>query len=65
MFRHPLTDIGLEQFLKDWEKAQAGEGLVGRSDRRMDHSSISKSWSAARNWAAARIASAGSTKPAS
>jgi transaldolase len=23
MFRHPLTDIGLENFLKDWEKAQA------------------------------------------
>ena len=21
MFRHPLTDIGLEKFLKDWEKA--------------------------------------------
>jgi transaldolase len=23
MFQHPLTDIGLERFLKDWEKAQA------------------------------------------
>src|SRR5204862_3131863 len=23
MLRHPLTDIGLEKFLKDWEKAQA------------------------------------------
>ena len=23
MFKHPLTDIGLERFLKDWEKAQA------------------------------------------
>lgn len=22
MFEHPLTDIGLEKFLKDWEKAQ-------------------------------------------
>ena len=22
-FKHPLTDIGLEKFLKDWEKAQA------------------------------------------
>ena len=21
MFKHPLTDIGLERFLKDWEKA--------------------------------------------
>jgi len=20
MFRHPLTDIGIERFLKDWEK---------------------------------------------
>jgi len=25
-FRHPLTDIGLEKFLKDWEKAQAAAG---------------------------------------
>lgn len=23
MFKHPLTDIGLARFLKDWEKAQA------------------------------------------
>lgn len=23
LFRHPLTDIGLERFLKDWEQAQA------------------------------------------
>jgi transaldolase len=22
MFKHPLTDRGLEQFLKDWEKAK-------------------------------------------
>jgi len=22
MFKHPLTDIGLEKFLKDWEKSQ-------------------------------------------
>jgi transaldolase len=22
MFKHPLTDVGLERFLKDWEKAQ-------------------------------------------
>jgi transaldolase len=22
LFKHPLTDIGLEKFLKDWEKAQ-------------------------------------------
>jgi transaldolase len=24
-FKHPLTDIGLENFLKDWEKAQAAK----------------------------------------
>jgi transaldolase len=23
LFKHPLTDLGLERFLKDWEKAQA------------------------------------------
>ena len=23
LFKHPLTDIGLERYLKDWEKAQA------------------------------------------
>lgn len=23
LFNHPLTDIGLERFLKDWEKARA------------------------------------------
>ena len=25
MFKHPLTDIGLERFLKDWEKAQGAK----------------------------------------
>ena len=25
LFKHPLTDIGLEKFLKDWEKAQASK----------------------------------------
>jgi transaldolase len=25
MFKHPLTDIGLEKFLKDWEKAQSAK----------------------------------------
>jgi transaldolase len=25
LFRHPLTDIGLEKFLKDWEKAQTAK----------------------------------------
>jgi transaldolase len=24
-FKHPLTDVGLEKFLKDWEKAQAAK----------------------------------------
>ena len=24
-FKHPLTDIGLEKFLKDWEKAQTAK----------------------------------------
>ncbi|MCU0255553.1 MAG: fructose-6-phosphate aldolase [Vicinamibacterales bacterium] len=28
MFRHPLTDIGIDRFLKDWAKAQ--EALSGR-----------------------------------
>jgi hypothetical protein len=23
LYNHPLTSIGLEKFLKDWEKAQA------------------------------------------
>ena len=26
LFKHPLTDIGLEKFLADWEKAQAAKG---------------------------------------
>ena len=25
LFKHPLTDIGLERFLKDWEKTQAAK----------------------------------------
>ena len=25
LFNHPLTNIGLEKFLKDWEKSQAGK----------------------------------------
>ena len=29
MFKHPLTDIGLERFLKDWEKAQAARVRSG------------------------------------
>lgn len=30
MFKHPLTDIGLERFLNDWRKAQAAKELVER-----------------------------------
>ena len=30
-FKHPLTDIGLERFLKDWEKAQAARADSGRA----------------------------------
>ena len=26
IFKHPLTDIGLERFLKDWEKARSAAG---------------------------------------
>jgi transaldolase len=26
LFNHPLTNIGLEKFLKDWEKSQAAKG---------------------------------------
>ena len=26
LFNHPLTNIGLEKFLKDWEKVAGGEG---------------------------------------
>ena len=29
MFNHPLTDSGLERFLKDWEKAQAAAATKG------------------------------------
>jgi transaldolase len=29
MFKHPLTDIGLERFLKDWEKLQAAQPRRG------------------------------------
>jgi transaldolase len=25
MFKHPLTDIGIERFLKDWEKVKGGK----------------------------------------
>ncbi|MBZ4650276.1 MAG: putative transaldolase, partial [Thermosipho sp. (in: Bacteria)] len=24
MFKHPMTDIGIERFLKDWEKYKTG-----------------------------------------
>ena len=60
LFKHPLTDIGLEKFLKDWEKAQAAQGLAAARGRTDDtewtRSSTSKSSSAARSSAAARTA---------
>lgn len=28
MFKHPLTDRGIEQFLKDWEKVPKGEAVM-------------------------------------
>jgi transaldolase len=31
LFKHPLTDRGLESFLKDWEKARATLGDIGGS----------------------------------
>ena len=65
-FKHPLTDIGLEKFLKDWEKAQAARAIAER--QRDPHDippSDSPSSSASPSWAAARSACAGSTTPAS
>ena len=29
-FKHPLTDLGLEKFLKDWEKAQEKSAVAKR-----------------------------------
>jgi transaldolase len=26
MFTHPLTDLGIERFLSDWQKAQKAKG---------------------------------------
>ncbi len=65
-FKHPLTDIGLERFLKDWDKAgsRCSGGRGGTLDR-WTLSNISRTWSAAPNWAAARTGCAGSTTPAS
>ena len=31
LFRHPLTDRGLESFLADWEKARTSLGNIGKS----------------------------------
>ena len=33
LFNHPLTSIGLEKFLKDWEKAQAVKALTSARQR--------------------------------
>ena len=59
VFKHPLTDIGLEKFLKDWEKAQAAQSVT------MDRSDSRGTASGAPSSAAARSASAASTTPAS
>jgi transaldolase len=32
-FKHPLTDIGLEKFLKDWNKAQESQKLEVKSQK--------------------------------
>jgi transaldolase len=32
-FKHPLTDIGLEKFLKDWNKAQENQKLEVKSQK--------------------------------
>ena len=61
LFKHPLTDIGLEKFLKDWEKAQAARKVV--MDAHDDD--VSPISSGAPSSAAARSASAASTRPAS
>jgi transaldolase len=26
MFKHPLTDVGIERFIKDWERAKGSNG---------------------------------------
>ena len=63
-FKHPLTDIGLEKFLKDWEKAQAAQEPTRDRDSRTPRSSR-RARAAAPSSAAAKTACAGSTRPAS
>ena len=60
LFNHPLTNIGLEKFLKDWEKVAGGEGVTDPMT-----TTSSPTSSAAPSWAAARTRSSASTPPAS
>ena len=63
LYNHPLTTIGLEKFLKDWEKAQAVKA-VARDSLAMD-SRRSPNSNAAPSSAAARDGCDASTTPAS
>ena len=68
-FKHPLTDIGLERFLKDWQKAQdasakaKSKARVGARDAA--HPIGSPNWSGWPSSAAERIASSVSIRPGS
>jgi transaldolase len=73
-FKHPLTDLGLEKFLKDWEKSQAavkGEkpdrGLLfsPMTDKEPDPVCSRRSPTARRGVAAATSVSSRSVRPAS
>ena len=61
-FKHPLTDIGLEKFLKDWEKAQ---GPKCEPDGARCRRRLRRSRPARRSWAAATSGSAASANRAS
>ena len=62
LFNHPLTTIGLEKFLKDWEKAQAVKSRqVARSARHARRTSSA----APSSGGGEEPASSASTRPAS
>ena len=48
LFKHPLTDIGLEKFLKDWEKAKGAQAVKTSAEKPRQTSSGARSWAAAR-----------------
>ena len=56
MFKHPLTDIGLEKFLKDWEKAQAVAKALTPRATEWTRTTLSPTSSAAPSSAAATSA---------